>query len=441
MLTRERVSTIYKLAYPTLIALSSALLMSLVDLMMVRPLGIRATAAVGVSVFASTLILAFLAGIDPAVQGLVARRRGQGSTEARCLPLNAGLLAALIMGVPLMIICEILTPYFFSLLSSDPELIRIGVPVLRTYYAALLAYGMNAAFRGYWAGMEKPRVHMWIALILNSLNLLGNYVFIYGKFGAPALGAAGAALSTTLAWHVGLVLNFVMSYKRYWKDGFLRVLPSRALLKRIFQLAMPATMQEFFFSLGYLVFFWILGQVGTKELAAANVLVRITMVLVLLAMSLAVASATLVSRTLGEGDPEGADQWAWDAAKLGVIVITALGLPLLLFPEQCLSLFLSDPRAIEMAIIPLRMIAATTGGGTLIYVFAYTLVTVGDGNRVILISFSTQWLLFLPAVWFVGAYLHYGLLQIWLVQMVYGVTASTLIVERWKQGLWKQVKI
>jgi Na+-driven multidrug efflux pump len=244
-----------------------------------------------------------------------------------------------------------------------------------------------------------------------------------------------------VAIHVGLVLNFGMTYKRYWKDGFLRVLPDRKLVKRIFQLGMPITMQEFFFSLGYLVFFWIIAQIGTAELAAANVLVRITMVLVLLAMSLAVASATLVSRTLGEGDAEGAAEWGWDAAKLGVIAITALGLPFLFFPRQCLALFLSDPRAIEMAIIPLQMIGATTGGGTLIYVFAYTLASLGDGNRVMMISFSTQWFLYLPAVWFVGAYLHYGLLEIWLVQMVYGVIASTLIVTRWRQGLWKQVKI
>ncbi len=441
MLTRERVETIYKLAYPTLIALSSALLMSLVDLIMVRPLGIRTTAAVGVSVFSYTLIMAFVAGIAPAVQGLVARRRGQGSTEARCLPLNAGLLAALIVGVPLTIFGVIVTPLYFSLVSSDPEVSRIGVPFLRTLYIALLAYGMNAAFRGHWNGMERPRVQMWITLIVNCLNLLGNYALIYGNFGAPALGATGAALSTTLAIHVGLILNLVMTYKQYWKDGFLRVVPGRALLERVFKMGIPVTMQEFFFSLGYLVFFWIIGQIGTAELAAANVLVRITMVLVLLAMSLGVASATLVSRTIGEGDVEGASQWGWDAAKLGVIAITALGLPFLFFPEQILALFLSDPRAIEIAIIPLRLIAATTGGGTLIYVFAYTLVSVGDGNRVMLISFSTQWLVFLPAVWFVGAYLQYGLLEIWLVQMVYGVIASTLIVTLWRKGRWKRIKI
>lgn len=440
MLTRERVATITALAFPTLIAQSSALTMSLVDLAMVRPLGIQATAAVGLAVFGNALVLAFLVGIAPAVQGLVARRRGQGSTEARCLPLNAGLLAALIIGVPLTIVVEILTPYCFSLVSADAGVTKVGIPFLMTLYAGIVAFGLNAAFRGHWAGMERPRVYMWIVLVLNSLNLFGNFVFIYGRFGAPALGATGAALSTTLSLYVGVIINFVITYRHYRPGGFLSVRPDRALVKRIVKLGMPATMQEFTFSLGYLVFFWIVGQVGTAELAATNVLSRIAIVLALLAMSLGVASATLVSRTVGEGDLEGAAQWGWDAGKLGVIAISLLGVPLFIFARQILSAFLSDPRAIQIAIIPLRMTAVASGVGSLIYIFVYTLYSLGDGNRVILILFST-WLVFLPAVWFVGLHLKYGLFEIWLVQLVNGAIATMLVTAVWAQGRWKRVKI
>jgi Na+-driven multidrug efflux pump len=185
----------------------------------------------------------------------------------------------------------------------------------------------------------------------------------------------------------------------------------------------------------------MVGQVGTAELAAANVLTRITMVLSLFAMSLGIASATLVSRTAGQGDLDGAAEWGWDAGKLGVIAITLLGLPIFLFPEWCLSLFLANPKTIAMAVIPLRMVAATTGAGSLIYIFAYTLFSVGDGNRVLMISFSTQWIVFLPAVWIVGPYLKYGLLQIWLVQMVYGALATVLITAIWADGRWKKIRI
>jgi MATE family, multidrug efflux pump len=441
MITWERTRTISALTFPVVIALSSTLIMSLIDLAMVGTLGNHAIAAVGLSVFSNTLVLAFVVGIGPAVQGLVARRRGAGSTEPICLPLNAGLLTALIVGIPLTILCYVVTPLLFSSISSDPEVTKVGVPFLRTLYAAIIAAGMQNAFRGYWYGMEKPKVFMAIVFFTNCLKIGGNYILIFGKFGAPALGATGAAVSTVVSLHMGVIINFALVYFFSRKDGFLNVRPERSLLARVFKLGLPATMQEFFFAAGYIVFFWIVGQVGTAELAATNVLVRITMVLVILAMSLAAASATLVSKTLGEGDHAGAGQWGWDIGKLGVIGITLLGVPLFLFPKFFLSIFLSDPHAISLAVIPLRLVGATTGIGSLIYIFTYTLYTIGDGKRVMMVSFATQWLFFLPAAWIVGPYLKYGLLQIWLVQMAYGGIATALIIAIWSGGRWQKIKI
>jgi MATE family, multidrug efflux pump len=441
MLTWKRVRTISALAFPAGLALGLTTIMSLIDLAMVGRLGTHAVAAVGLAVFSNTFVLSFVMGIAPAVQGLVARRRGAGSTEPNCLPLNAGLLIALLVGAPLTILCYVFAPLLFSVISSDAEVTRVGVPFLQTLYTGIIAVGMLCAFRGYWYGMEKPKVNMVIIFYMICLNIVGNYILIFGKLGAPALGATGAAISTVVALYVGVIINFALVYSRFRKDGFLSARPQRSLLARVFNMGLPATMQEFFYSAGYITFFWIVGQVGTTDLAAANVLVRITMTLVLLAMSLATASATLVSKTVGEGDLEGAAQWGWDAGKLGVIVISLLGLPLFLFPELVLSIFLSDPHAISIAVIPLRLVAATTGVGSLIYIFAYTLYSVGDGKRVVMISFSTQWLFFLPAAWIVGPYLKYGLLQIWLVQMIYGVLATALITTIWAGGRWKKIKI
>jgi len=441
LLTIERMKVISKLALPISVALSSTLVMSLIDLAMVGRLGNHAIAAAGLSVFSNTLILAFVAGIAPAVQGMVARRRGENSAEARCLPLNAGLLTALIAGVPLTILCYLFSPFFFSLISSDPDVTRIGIPFLRTLYLGIAAVGMNAAFRGHWAGIEKPNVYMLVVVFMNCLNIVINYVLIFGHFGAPALGATGAAIGTVTSLYVGVGINFAISFFRFRKDGFLQEMPEPALLARIFTLGTPATLQEFFFSAGHIVYFWLVGQVGTAELAAANVLIRISIVMFVLATSLGMVSATLVSKTIGEGDLAGAAQWGWDSGKLGVIGITLLGIPLLLFPRLFLSIFLSDPYTISITLIPLQLVAATAGLGSLMVIFAYTLYSVGDGNRVMMVSFATQWIFCLPLVWLVGPHLHYGLLQIALVQVTYGFLATVLITALWAEGRWKRIAI
>ena len=396
---------------------------------------------IGLSSFCNSLVLAFVAGIGPAIQGLVARRSGERSSEAKCVPLNAGLATAFILGAPLSMLGYLLTPHVFGLVSSDPAVTRVGVPFLRILCLAILAVGINNAFRGHWTGIEKPRVYMRVVLFMNCLNVCINYVLIFGHFGAPALGATGAAIGTAISLYVGVLVNCAMVLIHFPEEGFLRTLPASSLITRVAKMGVPATMQEFFFSAGYIVFLWMVGQVGTTELAAANVLVRVTMVLVIFAISLGMASATLVSKTIGQGDIAGAAQWGWDVGKIGVISVTLLGLPLFLFPKVFLSIFLIDPNAVASATIPLQMVAATTGMGSLIYIFSYTMYSIGYGQRVMMVSFITQWFIFLPAVWVIGPHLRYGLLQIWFAQMVYGVVATALITAIWMGGKWKAIRI
>ncbi|HEX6100800.1 MAG TPA: MATE family efflux transporter [Thermoanaerobaculia bacterium] len=441
MLTRERAATIAKLAIPVTIALSSTLVMSLVDLAMVRPLGSQATAAVGMAVFANTLMLAFVVGAGPAVQGLVARRRGQGSTEAKCLPLNAGIWTVLMVGAPLTVLVYFLAPVFVSLISSDPEVTRIAVPFLRTLYTAIIAVGMNSAFKGFWTGMERPSIHMKIVLFLNVLNFFGDYVLITGRWGFPALGATGAAVSTACSLYVGCIIHFILAWLHYRPEGFLTAKPDKALLGRILRLGLPATMMEFCMAAGILAYYRIVGQIGTAELAAMNVQFRVGMIFSFLAGAVGNASATLVSRSVGAGDPSGASEWGWDSVKLAFGVFTLMTVPLVLFPRYFLLIFLSDPHTLELAVVPWQLSTGMNGLLSLVTIFAATLISVGDGNRVVLTLVGSQWLIFLPAVWIVGPYLQYGLLQIIIVQVTYGALAEAIVVGFWVGGRWKTVRI
>ena len=441
MITVKRVKTIMGLALPICIALSSTSMMAVIDLIMVGRFGNNAIAAVGLSVFCNLLILAFLRGIGPAVQGIVARRRGEGSAEAKFLPLNAGILLALVVGVPLTILAHWAAPSLFALFSHDPAVTKIGVPFLRILYFAIVGEGMHNAFKGTWTGLEKPKVYMSIVLGMNALNIALNYTLIFGHFGVPAMGPRGAAIGTVTSVYIGVLVNFGLIYFRFRHNGFLTAKPPRLLLARILKMGLPSTMQEFFFSLGSVVLLGMIGKVGTPELAAAAPLVRIMMVLTLISISLGMASATLVSKTAGEGDMPGAVEWGWDTGKIGVFGITLLGIPVLLFPKVFLAMFLTDAHTISIAVLPLRLIAATTGLWSLIYIFAYTLYSVGDGKRVMMVSFCTQWLFFLPAVWLVGPYLRYGLPQIWMVATAHGALSTVLIMALWADGRWKNITI
>jgi MATE family multidrug resistance protein len=441
MITKPRVATILNLALPVTVGLSTSFIMTMVDLAMVGRLGTAAVAAVGLGGFSYALISAFMAGFAPAVQGIVSRRMGEGSKDPKCLPLNGGLLMALVTGIPLTVLCYWLTPWFFSVIASDPEVEKIGVPYLRALLIGLTATGLDNAFQGHWAGVGRTKVYMMNVLFVNLLHVFLNYAFIFGHFGAPELGAVGAGVSSTIAVYVSMAIYVVVTLASYRKEGFLRMIPKADLIGRMIQIGVPAMFEMAFFSLGFVAFYWIVGRMGTPELAATNVLVRISLLMDLFAQALGMASVTLVSKTLGEGDPEGAAEWGWDVAKMGVVWITLLGIPLVIFPQECLAIFLADPATVSIAIIPAQLTGAFLGIASVIYIFASTLIALGDGKRVVIVSFTTQWIFFLPGVWVVGVMMHGGLMGITLVQLAYGLIATALITAIWSDGRWKKITI
>ncbi|MCW8879937.1 MAG: MATE family efflux transporter [Kangiellaceae bacterium] len=441
MTASNRIKVILNLALPITVALGSTFIMNLVDLAMVGTLGNNAVAALGLSGFANTLIVTFVIGIAPAVQGIVARRTGEMSKEPKCLPLNGGLLVVLAIGIPLTVLCFFVSPLAFPLMSSDPEVIQEGIPYLRALFSAIIAVGVNAAFQGFWTGIGRVKVFMLIILVMNCINIFLNYVLIFGNFGAPKLGAMGAGVATATATYVGNLIYLVVTYIYFSKQGFLNVKPKLELMIRIFKIGLPDSISEALFSLGYVVFLWMVGLIGTAALAAASVLVRFSMVLTLFAKALGLTSSTLVSQTLGSGDADGANQWGWDSVKVGVVCITLLGVPMLIFPEWFLSLVLVDAYTISIAIVPLQIVALTSGLISLVFLFVFTLVSLGDGKRVMIVSFCTQWLLFLPVIWIVVHYFEFGLLEVWLIQAIYGLLTAALMTALWIDGRWKTIKL
>lgn len=440
MITRRRFAVILKLALPITAGLSSSVTMNAVDLAMVGTLGNATIAAVGLGAFGFALFAAFLAGIEPAVQGMVARRAGERSAAPACAPLNGGLVLVAAIGVPLSILCYRLSSTFLSLVSSDPRVIHSGVPYLQALFIGLTAQGIDSAFQGFWTGMGRAKVYMIIAVCANCLHILLNYTLIFGHFGAPALGATGAGIATTASTCASALIYAAVTFASYRSEGFLTARPGAALIGRLAEMGVPSMFEQAFFSLGFMAYYWIVGRVGTAVLAATNVLVRVSMLFLPFAQALGIAASTLVPKALGEGNPADATQWGWDIGKIAVTWITLLGLPLVVFPHACLSIFLHDPRTIQMATIPAQLTGAFTGIVSLIYVFATTLVSLGDGKRVLIVSFSTQWAFFLPAVWVVGMILNGGLLGISIVETVYGLIATAFITSLWVDGKWRAIK-
>lgn len=440
-MTPERRNRILHIALPIIGGMMSQNVLNLVDTAMVGVLGPAALAAVGIGGFLNFMAAAAIMGLATGVQAMTARRIGEERTDESAVPLNGGLFLALLIGAFLTAIAFFASPVIFPLLNGDPAVIADGVPYFQSRCLAIIAVGMNFSFRGYFTGVSLSGLYMRTLLIMHACNVVLNYLLIFGKFGFPELGAQGAGVSTALSTGIGTCIYFFLAWRHARPNGFFHRVPRRDTMISMMRLSVPSAIQQFVFAAGMTALFWIIGQVGTQETAASNVLVNLFLVALLPGLGLGMAAMTLVSEALGRKEPDDARRWAYDVLKLTCLALGLLGLPAVVVPELILSGFIHDAQVHDMAVAPLRFLGAIMVVEAAGIVFMNALYGAGAARAVMITSVATQWGLGLPLAWLVGPYLGLGLFAIWVAYSVYRFVMTAIVAALWARGGWVDIKI
>ncbi len=436
-----RLNRILALSLPIIGGMVSQNLLNLVDTAMVGFLGNSALAAVGLGGFVIFMCQALILGISTGVQTTAARRKGEGNLDRAVYSLNSALLIILVVAPVLSLVLIQLAPVAYPYLNSDPQVIEDGVPYLEIRLAAVVFVGMNYAFRGYWNALDLSRLYMMTLIVMHLSNIVLNYALIFGNFGAPRMGVAGAGLASALSMAIGTAMYFYLGFRHARRQGFLKHLANRAETRSLVRISIPAGIQQLFFAAGFVALFWIIGRVGTPELAAANVLITVTLFAILPGLALGLACTTLVSEAMGRGEIDDAYQWAWDIAKVALVLLTVLGMPMWLVPDLVSSLFLHDEPTRELARWPMRLVGLSMPLEALGFAFMHGLLGAGDARRVMVVSIGLQWFLLLPLAFLVGPILGFGLLGIWLLQGGSRALQAIVYLSLWKGGRWRSIAV
>jgi putative MATE family efflux protein len=441
VLTRDRRRRILSLGLPILGGMVSQNLLNLVDTAIVGVLGNQALAAVGLGNFTNFMASSFITGLAAGVQAVAARRQGEAQHGETAVPLNAGALLALVLGLPLTVVLCLLAPRIFPLLAPDPEVASVGTPYLQARLVGLVPLGVNFAFRGYWNAVDMSSNYLRTLVTMHISNVALAYVLAFGKLGVPAMGVTGVGIATTLATFLGTGHYIALGWKHARAAGFLRRMPDRDTMRAMLRVSLPSGLQQFFFASGMTVFFWIIAKIGTAETAAANVLINMALVAILPGIGFGLAAASLVGQALGRKDAADAKAWGWDVVRLAVAVIAAISAVGVLFPDVILSGFLHEPATRELARTPMRLLALSVPIDAIGVVLMNALIGAGDARRVMLRAIALQWGLFLPGAYIVGPALGGGLLAVWALQAGYRLVQSLAFVQLWQRGRWAEIKL
>ena len=433
---RQRIKTILALGLPITAGMLSQSLMNLVDTALVGHLGEITLAAAGAGSYAMLLMVSVLSGLSAAVQSRVARLQGSHQHHLSGMPVNAGLALSLWVGLPLVAIGFSLSPWIFHWIATSTDIAQEARQYFDIRLLTLPAAAFNLSFRGFWNGTNNPGQFVRILVVVHLLNALISYLLIYGKLGMPEMGIKGAAMGTFIAMYAGASLNAFYLLNQRNPSGFLKQKVRWQHQKQLLQLATPDSLQQLLFAFSLTLLFSILAQTGATSMALGHILINISLVLILPAIGLGMASTTLVSHAIGEKDEPKAYLWGRDTALTAFFVLALLNLPIGLFPEQVLSLFTSDPDMIAAGIRPLQLTGLGVTAEAAGLVLTQALLGAGDSKTVMLIRTGSQWLVLLPLYWWAVNIMGYGLVAICIVHALQRALSSLVFWIIWKKQNW-----
>ena len=423
-------ASLLKLAVPIIIGQLGGIITGLADTIMV---GQHSTAELAASSFVNNVLNTFIifgTGFSFALTPLVGENLARDKRYVVSAWLKNGIVANLLLSVVLV---GILTLIYFNVerMGQPAELYPLIKPYFLISMISIIFIMLANSFRQFVEGITDPSVSMWILVIGNALNIFGNYVLIYGKFGCPEMGLMGAGYSTLISrvfMFVMFVLVFLLrpSYKAYRK-GFMRmwVLPNR--LKRVTKLGLPIAFQQGLEAATFSLTAIMVGWIGSIELAAHQVVIAISTISFTTYLGLGSATAIRTSFYKGAKDWDQVRKTTFAGIHLGLIVSTITCIALFAFRNQISFVFSDDPQVatIVIMLLPILMLYQYVDGAQI--VLANSLRGLADVKPIMWISFITNFLIAIPAGYLLGFPFGMGIEGIWLAYPI-GFVFSVILL-------------
>ena len=422
--------SLLKLAVPIIIGQLGGIITGLADTIMV---GQHSTQELAAASFVNNVLNAFIifgTGFSFALTPRVGENFARNKKYVVAAWQKNSIVANLLLSIVLM--AFLLLIYFNVGYLGQPEEL---LPLIKPYFAvsilSVVFVMLSNSYRQFVEAITNPSVSMWVLLSGNLLNIIGNYVLIYGKAGFPEMGLLGAGYSTLISrvfMFAAFVIVFMLkpSYRPYRK-GFKRmwVLPNRLL--RITKIGIPIAFQQGLEAATFSLTAIMVGWLGSTELAAHQVVISISTISFTIYLGLGSATAIRTSFYKGVKDWAQVRRTSVAGVHLGVIVSTITCIVLYLLRNDISFAFSDDPKVavIVVALLPILMLYQYVDGAQI--VLANALRGLSDVKSIMWISFVTNFLIAIPAGYILGFPCGMGIEGVWLAYPI-GFVFSVILL-------------
>lgn len=361
------------------------------------------------------------------------------------------LYISVIGGFALLLLMIPPTPWLFDIIGHSQSVRALEVEYFQALCWSAMPAAIVAAVSAFYTGLGNTRILIWINALGLVANVLFDYIMIFGKFGCPAMGVAGAGYATAMANGVSAIYALYLIFNRE-NEKIYRMLSGWKihgdLMGRYFRYGLPSGLQWALEGLAFTVFLIIVGRMpnGDAALASSGIVVTVMMLAVLPAMGVAQAVSVLVGQHLGEKNPFKAEADTWSGLQVAAMYIVSVGISFAVFPGFYLSWF-HNPANPEiwaqvstMVPILLLFVACFTGFDSMNLVLSFALKGAGDTRFVTLVALLMPWpLMVLPAYlvkdWNGAVYWAWG------AASTYIILQALVFSRRFVVGKWKKMSV
>ena len=436
-------SNLLMLSWPMVVMESLYVTSQIVDMIWVGKLGSSSIAGVGIVNIFIMLVMAVDIGLVLGARAIIARYVGMGDLRSASNMAGQSIVLGATWGALMTAIGVILAEPILGLFGVEAEVIAEGTAYMRVMFAGWVS--MEVLVAGLYAVQSsgdtlKP---MMIEIVIRSVHVTLCPFLVLGWWVFPSLGVSGAALSNVISQCLGvvIVLSLLFSGRTRLRLALRDFRPVPNILWRILKIGIPALVMHLQKSLGDLVLTWIIVPFGTLAVAAHSLAFRVEMFLFAICIGLGGGAGVLVGQNLGAGQPKQAERNGWLAVGFVEAIMVACSTVILLWAENIIGIFTTEPGLIEIGSIFLRIATAAYLMGAIAYILQHCIAGAGDTLPAMVVSIAMIWMVQLPLAFLLPQVANLGVYGVRWAIVVGTFAGAIFYITYFVLGRWKAKKV
>ena len=414
------------------------MMLGAVDTIMLSQYSDESVAAVGV--VNQIVMLAFLIFevINIGTSVLCSQYLGAKMQKNMVQVVGVALLFNLVVGLLISAILHYGATTLLGWMGLRPELLKYGIGYMQIVGAFAFFQAISFTISASLRSANKAIYPMLVTVLVNIMNIIGNYSLIFGKWGMPALGAEGAAISTSVARGVSMVVLFVILFRKHiprFPLNYFRPFPW-VELKNLLKVGLPSAGENMSYSFSQVVITYFINILGNNALATRTYTVNIVMFVYLFAIAMAQGGAISIGHLVGQKKIRAAYLLGKYVMRLSILVSLVLSCVWAASGHFIFSMLTDNQEIIKMG-VTIMMVDIIVEIGRAVNIYATNaLRSAGDVNFPFYVGVAVQWTVSVGFSYLFGIYWGWGLVGMWCAFLLDENIRALLFVKRWNSMRW-----